>query len=225
MTQESLLTKKEILKMMIGFRRFRERFFKGQDHSVYDSLASTGQSPKTLMIACSDSRVDPAILFSSSPGEMFVVRNVANLVPPFESSIGFHGVSAAIEFAVVNLKVEQVVILGHRQCGGIRSLFQPEAIREGGFVQQWMTIADDAKNKVLKALPNGDLEQHCRECEKTSIVTSIHNLRSFPFIDTAIKNRGLQLIGVYFDLEDGQLSFYDEATDGFRELEISKVNT
>jgi carbonic anhydrase len=224
MTQESLLTKKEILKMMVGFRRFRERFFKEQ-HSLYDSLASTGQSPKTLMISCSDSRVDPAILFSSSPGEMFVVRNVANLVPPFESNIGFHGVSAAIEFAVVNLQVENVVILGHRQCGGIRSLFQPEAIREGGFVQQWMTIAGEAKEKVLKAHPNGDVDSHCRECEKTSIVTSLDNLRTFPFIDLAVKNRGLQLIGVYFDLEDGKLSFYDEVTDAFRELEISKVQT
>lgn len=223
MTQESLLTKKEILKMMVGFRRFRERYFKEQNHpSVYDALA-TGQSPKTLMIACSDSRVDPAILFSSSPGEIFVVRNVANLVPPFESNIGFHGVSAAIEFAVVNLQVENIVILGHRQCGGIRSLFQPEAVREGGFVQQWMTIAGEAKDKVLKANPHGDLETHCRECEKTSIVTSINNLRTFPFIDFAIKSRGLQLIGVYFDLEGGQLSFYDDQTEAFRELEISKV--
>ncbi|UYL07805.1 carbonic anhydrase [Bdellovibrio sp. SKB1291214] len=222
MTQESLLTKKEILKMMVGFRRFRERYFKEHNHSVYDALA-TGQSPKTLMIACSDSRVDPAILFSSSPGEIFVVRNVANLVPPFESNMGFHGVSAAIEFAVVNLQVENIVILGHRQCGGIRSLFQPEAVREGGFVQQWMTIAGQAKEKVLKAHPNADLDQHCRECEKTSIVTSIENLRTFPFIDFAIKSRGLQLIGVYFDLEGGQLSFYDDQTDAFRELEISKV--
>ncbi|WP_413581801.1 carbonic anhydrase [Bdellovibrio sp. HCB288] len=222
MTQESLLTKKEILKMMAGFRRFRERFFKGE-HSVYEDL-STGQSPKTLMIACSDSRVDPAILFSSSPGEIFVVRNVANLVPPFESNMGFHGVSAAIEFAVVNLQVENIVILGHRQCGGIRSLFQPDAIRKGGFVQQWMSIAEEAKNKVLQAHPHGDLDQKCRECEKTSIVTSLENLRTFPFIDSAVKERGLQLLGVYFDLENGHLSFFDDMTQNFRELEISKVH-
>ncbi|WP_413584402.1 carbonic anhydrase [Bdellovibrio sp. HCB274] len=223
MTQESLLTKKEILKMMVGFRRFRERFFKEEQHSVYENL-STGQSPKTLMIACSDSRVDPAILFSSSPGEFFVIRNVANLVPPFESDRGFHGVSAAIEFAVVNLQVENIVILGHRQCGGIRSLFQPEVIREGGFVQQWMSIAEDAKNKVLATHAHSGLDQQCRECEKTSIVTSLDNLRTFPFIDFAVKNRGLQLIGVYFDLENGHLSFYDEVTEAFRELEISKVH-
>ncbi|MBO9668827.1 MAG: carbonic anhydrase [Bdellovibrio sp.] len=223
MTQESLLSKKEILRMMAGFRRFRERFFK-EEHSVYDSLASAGQRPKTLMIACSDSRVDPAILFSSSPGDIFVVRNVANLVPPFESNMGFHGVSAAIEFAVVNLQVENVVILGHRQCGGIRSLFQPENVKEGGFVAQWMTIAKEAKEKVLAALPGQDVDHLCRECEKTSIVTSLNNLRTFPFIESAVQSRGLQLIGVYFDLELGHLSFYDDTADTFRELDITKAH-
>ena len=223
MTQQELVVKKEILRMMAGFRRFRERFFKGE-HSLYDSLSTSGQRPKTLMISCSDSRVDPAIVFSSSPGDIFVVRNVANLVPPFESSVGFHGVSAAIEFATVNLEVENIVVLGHRQCGGIRSLFQPEAIRDGGFVQQWMTIAADAKNKVLEQNPSADVDHLCRECEKTSIVTSLENLRTFPFIEDAIQKRGLQLIGVYFDLESGQLSFYDDVASEFRELDLSKVS-
>ncbi|MGE5086004.1 MAG: carbonic anhydrase [Bacillota bacterium] len=224
MTQQELVVKKEILRMMAGFRRFRDRFFK-EGHSVYESLSTSGQSPKTLMIACSDSRVDPAILFSSSPGEIFVVRNVANLVPPFESSIGYHGVSSAIEFAVVNLEVENIVILGHRQCGGIRSLFQPEAIREGGFVQQWMRIAADAKTKVLEHSPSADVDHLCRECELTSIVTSLDNLRTFPFVQDAIQKRGMQLIGVYFDLELGRLSFYDDAISSFRELDLSKVPT
>jgi len=220
MTQD-LIFKKEILRMMAGFRRFRERFFK-EESSVYDRLASAGQRPKTLMIACSDSRVDPAILFSSSPGEIFVVRNVANLVPPFESSIGFHGVSAAIEFAVVNLEVENIVVLGHRQCGGIRALFQPENIRTGGFVAQWMTIAEEAKEKVLSKDPRGDIEAHCRECEKESIVISLKNLRSFPFIESAVQQRGLQLLGVYFDLESGQLWYHDDAIDQFQELPLQE---
>lgn len=216
------MVKKEILRMMLGFRRFRERFF-NEELSVFSKLVSGGQRPKTLMIACSDSRVDPAILFSASPGEIFVVRNVANLVPPFESSEGFHGISACIEFAVINLEVENIVVLGHRQCGGIRSLFQPENIKSGGFVAQWMTIADDAKNKVLTRSPDGDLESHCRECERESIVTSLQNLRSFPFVEEAIHRRGLQLLGVYFDLENGQLLHYEETTDSFRDVTLKDI--
>lgn len=210
------MLKKEILRMMAGFRRFRERFF--TESSVYNRLASDGQHPKTLMIACSDSRVDPAILFSSSPGEMFVVRNVANLVPPFESSGGFHGVSSAIEFAVINLKVENIVVLGHRQCGGIRSLFEPQIDRQGRFVTQWMTIAAQAKGNVLQKFPEADVETKCRECEKESIITSLENLRTFPFIESAIAERGLQLLGVYFDLENGQLWHYDDALGAFQEV-------
>lgn len=211
---------KELLRMVVGFRRFRERFF-AEENSVYTRLASSGQSPKTLMIACSDSRVDPAILFSTSPGDIFVVRNVANLVPPFESSIGFHGVSAAIEFAVVNLQVENIVVLGHRQCGGIRSLFQPENIKTGGFVAQWMTIADEAKKEVLAKARTQDVDTLCRECERASIVISLKNLRSFPFIETAIRDRNMQLLGVYFDLEDGHLSAYDSTTNSFQDIQVT----
>lgn len=209
--------KKEILKMVAGFRRFRDRFF-SEENSVYDRLASSGQRPKTLMIACSDSRVDPANLFSTSPGEVFVVRNVANLVPPFESNMGFHGVSAAIEFAVVNLEVENIVVLGHRQCGGIQSLFQPENIKQGGFVSQWMSIAKDAKEKVLLKLPHADLQTLCKECEQESIATSLKNLKSFPFIEEAIAKRDMQIHGIYFDLEQGQLWYYDDAIDAFSEI-------
>jgi carbonic anhydrase len=219
MTQDRVNLKKEILRMMVGFRRFRDRYFK-EEHSVYDRLASTGQSPKTLMIACSDSRVDPAILFSSSPGDIFVVRNVANLVPPFESDAGFHGVSAAIEFAVVNLQVEHIVVLGHRQCGGIRSLFEPENVKKGGFVSQWMSIASEAKQKVLSKAIAHDVDTLCRDCERESIVISLKNLRSFPFIAEAIDKRGLELIGIYFDLEHGQLWHYDDASDSFNELTV-----
>lgn len=202
---------------MAGFRRFREKFYEGEN-SFYQKLSSSGQSPKTLMIACSDSRVDPAILSSAQPGEIFVVRNVANLVPPFEESGGFHGVSASIEFAIVNLKVDNVVILGHRQCGGIRSLFTPEIVNEGGFVQQWMKIAGDAQSKVLSRFPEADLEQLCRECERESIITSLKNLETFPFVHQAQADRGLSLLGLYFDLEDGVLLQYEEEIQGFREL-------
>ncbi|MFN3454175.1 MAG: carbonic anhydrase [Pseudobdellovibrio sp.] len=214
-----MTVKKEILRMVAGFRKFKEKFFK-EEHPLYTRLA-TGQSPKTLMIACSDSRVDPAILFSSSPGEIFVVRNVANLVPPYESSMGFHGISSAIEFAVVNLKVENIVVLGHRQCGGIRSLFQPDNVKVGGFVHQWMTIAKEAKLKVL-GKGYEDLDVLCRECEKESIVVSLQNLKTFDFIREAIEQRDMQLFGVYFDLEKGELWNYNDQTDTFDELSIGE---
>jgi carbonic anhydrase len=219
MNQERGL-KKEILRMVAGFRKFRDRFF-NEETAVYSKLAAGGQRPKTLMIACSDSRVDPAILFSLSPGEIFVVRNVANLVPPFESNMGFHGVSAAIEFAVVNLEVENIIVLGHRQCGGIRALFQTENVKKGGFVSQWMSIAKEAKEKVVAKVPHdADIDTLCRECERESIVTSLSNLKTFPFVSEAVNDRGLQLIGIYFDLENGHLWYYDEMQGAFDELSL-----
>ncbi len=218
------IVSKEILKLMAGFRRFRTKYFSGED-ALYNRLSSTGQTPKTLIIGCSDSRVDPALISSSSPGELFVVRNVANLVPPYESSMsGFHGVSAAIEFAVVNLKVENVVVLGHRQCGGIRALVSGEQITEGSFVGQWMQIAKSARERVLSRFPQLDFESQCKECEMEAIITSIANLKSFPFVAEAIKSRDLKLFGIYFDLEQGQLFEYEESLASFKQLEIEKMD-
>lgn len=211
--------RREILRLLAGFRRFHRKFY-DSENNAFTKLTRRGQTPKTLIIACSDSRVDPAILSSANPGELFVVRNVANLVPPYESSSGFHGVSAAIEFAVVNLQVKNIVILGHRQCGGIRSLFTPEAVRSGGFVSQWMKIAKQAKDNVLKKYPDADLEQHCKECEKESIRASIDNLMTFPFVREAREFRGMQILGLYFDLELGQLLELDSEWKEFTQIQL-----
>lgn len=214
------MRKKEILRLVAGFRRFRERYF--LESHVYQRLASTaGQSPKTLIIGCSDSRVDPAIITSAHPGELFVVRNVANLVPPFEeATIGLHGVSSAIEFAVENLKVENIVILGHRQCGGIRALMLGNA-KPNSFVSRWMSIAQSAKDRVLaKVDASTDEETLCRHCEMESIVISLQNLRTFPFVEKAIKERDLNLIGAYFDLEQGQIFDFDDESGSFRQIEV-----
>ena len=209
----------EIQKLISGFRLFREKYFQGNE-SVYEKLSSAGQNPKTLIIGCSDSRVDPAIISSASPGEIFVVRNVANLGPPYEANSGFHGVSAAIEFAVVNLKVENILVLGHRQCGGIRSLFTAPISEENGFVQQWMKIAEPAKNSVLKKFPEASEDTLCRKCEMESITTSLSNLRSFPFVTAALASRPLTILGIYFDLELGQLFSYDEVSADFKEISL-----
>lgn len=213
------MPKKEIARLLSGFRRFREKFFLGDD-PTYGKLSAGWQGPKTLIIGCSDSRVDPAILSSSGPGDLFVVRNVANLVPPFEPGSGVHGVSAGIEFAVVNLKVENVIVLGHRQCGGIRALLFPQEIQAGGFVQQWMRIAEPARQRAVAATPPEDEEALWRRCELESIRISIGNLRSFPFVSEAVGSRGLALLGLYFDLERGELLELDEATGRFSPIRV-----
>lgn len=212
------MRRKEILKLVAGFRRFHERTFL-KEGSIYSRLED-GQAPKTLIIGCSDSRVDPAILTSASPGELFVVRNVANLVPPYESAkTGLHGVSAAIEFAVVNLKVENVVILGHRQCGGIRALMTSKEKSEG-FIGQWMSIAEQVKQNVLASHSGDDIETQCIHCEKESIVNSIKNLKTFPFVTEALKDRNMLILGIYFDMENGELLEFDEEISAFKQIEV-----
>lgn len=209
---------------MAGFRRFREKYFSGED-ALYQRLM-TGQSPKTLIIGCSDSRVDPAMISGASPGEIFVVRNVANLVPPCESGKhGLHGISAAIEFAVNNLKVENIVILGHRQCGGIRALMSGNAQSESAFIGRWMEIIGSARDNVLKKHSTLDFEKQCRECEMEGIKVSLDNLRTFPFVTEAISSRGMRLFGIYFDIEQGQLFELDDASNEFRQLDLDREHT
>jgi carbonic anhydrase len=211
-----------VIKLMAGFRRFREKYFQeGQNgESVYQRLATAGQTPKTLLIGCSDSRVDPAILTDASPGELFVVRNIANLVPPCEpSTVGFHGTSSAIEFAVVDLKVDNIIILGHRQCGGIRALMRG-VTKTGSFVGQWMSIADEARKVVITKYPDADEEGQWRLAEMESLKVSYRNVHTFPFVKEAVKNGQLNIICVYFDLELGQLWEYEEPSQQFRQLEI-----
>jgi carbonic anhydrase len=212
----------EILRLMAGFKKFRDKYFAGE-HPLYERLSSStgpGQTPKTLIIGCSDSRVDPALITSASPGELFIVRNVANLVPPFEKGGGFHGVSAAIEFAVVNLKVENIIVLGHRQCGGIRALMLNHQTEPNGFVDRWVRIAQDAKDRVLAAHQGEDDESLCRHGELEAIVTSLNNLKTFPFVRTAIEDRGLSVMGIYFDLESGHLLEFDDEAGNFRCIEM-----
>ncbi len=214
------MSKIEILRLMAGFRKFRDKYF-ANEHPLYPRLsAGSGQSPKTLIIGCSDSRVDPAIITSAAPGELFIVRNVANLVPPFEKGGGFHGVSAAIEFAVVNLKVDNVIVLGHRQCGGIRALMLNDQSQNSSFVNQWVNIAQEAKQKVLQKFHGESEENLCRHGELESIVTSLKNLRTFPFVQSAVLDRGLAIMGIYFDLESGQLLECDEEQGSFKNIEL-----
>ena len=213
-----------IYRLMVGFRKFREKYFQPDEHehSFYGKLASAGQTPKTLLIGCSDSRVDPAILTGAAPGELFVVRNVANLVPPCETShSGFHGTSSALEFAVVNLKVDNIIILGHRQCGGIRALMTSSpSDNSQSFIRRWMTIAEEAREKVLTEYADSDDDTKWKMGEMEAMKVSIKNLKSFPFVREAIASRNLNIMGIYFDLEQGKLWELDENSQKFRQLEI-----
>ncbi|CAN5668582.1 carbonic anhydrase [soil metagenome] len=212
-----------LYRLIAGFKRFREKYFlqEDADSSIYTRLSTIGQNPKTLLIGCSDSRVDPAILTGASPGDIFVIRNVANLVPPCETSdVGFHGTSSAIEFAVLNLKVENVIILGHRQCGGIRALMSREPLVKKTFISQWMNIVEEVHQHVHASHPDADDDTRCRLAEMESIRVSLRNLRSFPFVEEAIASRNMNVIGVYFDLEQGQLWHFDDATQAFVRLPV-----
>ncbi|MDX9731750.1 MAG: carbonic anhydrase [Bdellovibrionales bacterium] len=212
------MNRKELVRLVAGFKRFRQKYF-DVETSVYRKLSS-GQTPKTLIIGCSDSRVDPALLSSASPGDLFIVRNVANLVPPYEENGGFHGVSSAIEFAVLNLKVENVIVLGHRQCGGIRALMAGPGENKSTFISRWVSIAEDAKQRVLAKYAGADPDELCHRCELESIRTSLRNLRTFPFVQEAIETRQMNLIGAYFDLEEGRLLELNEATGEFSALPL-----
>lgn len=213
------MANREIKRLLAGFRRFQDRYYNTEKESFLKQLAG-GQSPKTLMIACCDSRVDPALMTDASPGELFVVRNVANLIPPYEDGLGFHGVSAAIEFAVVNLKVENIIVLGHRRCGGIQAMVTGSKTRTQGFVSKWMKIADIAHQRILRRHPGADVDTLCRACELESIVVSIENLNTFPFVQEALAQNSLQIMGAYFDLESGQLLSYDEFSRQFANVEM-----
>ena len=204
--------------LVSGFRRFQHRYFV-QDRSVYDRLTRAGQSPAALVIACCDARVDPAIVTDSDPGDLFVVRNVANLVPPYETGGHYHGTSAALEFAVCTLKVRHVIVLGHAQCGGIRALIETgPGGNDTGFVAPWMSIAEDARREVERRLPAATPEARAQACEQAAIRVSLRNLASFPFVSGAIARGALDVHGWYFDMTCGRLLGCRPGDETFVEL-------
>lgn len=207
----------ELKKLVDGFHRFRTKYFV-KDTELFEHLNAEGQSPKTLIIACSDSRVDPALLTQAKPGDIFVIRNVANLVPPYEIGGGYHGVSSAIEFAVVNLKVENVVVLGHEHCGGINALMTGNSNPQPSFIGSWVSIAKEAREEVLRELPGAKPKEQLDACTKKAVLISMENLMSFPFIQERMKNKELKIYGWFFELEHGRLLQFDYEQKKFLEI-------
>jgi carbonic anhydrase len=205
-----------------GYKSFYKKYFEDDHNTFYRNLVEKGQAPKTMIIACSDSRVDPATVLGCSLGEVFVVRNVANLVPPCENDTKHHGTSAALEFAVCFLKVEHIIIFGHSHCGGIRALLsdfsKPSAT--SGFISSWMDIALGAKQKALDDQGSPTLqEKHC--CEY-SLINSLHNLTSFPWIAERVRTKELTLHAWHFDLETGNIRRFNPQNQCFENLVTTK---
>jgi carbonic anhydrase len=198
-----------------GYRRFRQGDWQRQ-RARWGQLAE-GQSPQVMVIGCSDSRIDPAQVFDAGPGEMFVVRNVANLVPPFELGGFRHGVSAALEFAVTQLGVREIVVMGHGQCGGVAASltrrFVDKPPGEGGFIAHWMDMLDPARDRIEAELGHGP--EAVRALELECVRVSLANLRTFPFVPPREEEGSLRLIGAYFSIADGILHVLDAATNEF----------
>lgn len=199
-----------------GYRRFRSAEW-GEERARWAELAE-GQSPKVMVIACSDSRVDPSQIFDARPGEMFVVRNVANLVPPFEPDNNYHGVSAALEFAVTQLQVEELVVMGHGACGGcaaaLTGQFDGAKSGAGHFIAHWVDMLDEARDRVLARFP--DLGPDAvRAMEHEGVRVSLRNLSTFPWVRDRVADGRLRLHGAYFAIADGALALLDPATDSF----------
>ncbi|MFN3450710.1 MAG: carbonic anhydrase [Sphingorhabdus sp.] len=202
----------EFAVLVEGYRRFKSDAYVRQK-ARYDELASDGQAPPIMIISCCDSRVDPATVFDTKPGQVFALRNVASLVPPYEIGGGLHGVSAAIEFGVLGLEVRHIVVLGHAQCGGIKASLEGANLGHGGhsFIDGWVDIVRPARDKIL-ASTSKDPQ---RDLELDAIRVSLQNLRTFPFIAEREHSAQLKLHGAYFGIADGNLHVLNDQTDQF----------
>ena len=185
-----------------GYRRFRTERWPAA-RAEYEALATHGQKPHTLVVACSDSRADPALIFDAAPGELFVVRNVANLVPPYQPDGQLHGVSAALEFGVKVLNVSRIVVMGHAYCGGVHAMLNGAPDTCGDFVAPWVAQAAPVVRLICESFPGEESE---RLAEETVVRLSLENLRTFPWIAEREAAGELTLSGLHFGIANGVLT-------------------
>jgi carbonic anhydrase len=200
-----------------GYRRFREKDW-ARERERWAELAE-GQSPKVMILACADSRSDPAQIFDARPGEMFVVRNIAALAPPFETSQGYHGVSSALEFAVTQLKVGEILVMGHGMCGGcaaaLTGQFDDVSPGEGHFIGDWVGMLKPIRDEVRSRHEELDRPAFL-DMEHEAVKVSLANLRTFPWIAERERAGELKLHGAHFSISEGRLYVLDEAEGEFR---------
>ncbi|HUW79602.1 MAG TPA: carbonic anhydrase [Acidocella sp.] len=192
--------------LLDGYARFRKGYWR-RHKKRFSTLARDGQSPPAMIIACADSRVAPEMIFDCAPGEIFVVRNVSALVPPYAPDTGNHGTSAALEFAVTALKVRSIVVLGHSQCGGIRALMHGPRGEHDDFIASWMAIAHKARQRVCDSpdAATQNFDTLCYACELESIRVSLANLMTFPWVAARVTKGDLTLAGMHFNVQTGKL--------------------
>jgi carbonic anhydrase len=203
-------------KLLQGYRSFRDGSYENSRNLIED-LVTRGQRPQVAVVACSDSRVDPALLFQSDPGDLFMVRNVANLVPPMEEEGTYHGTSAALEFAVLGLGVKHLVVLGHAHCGGIRLMMDAQPGSPAfKYVSPWVSMLAAAHRRVLATMGQADETARIRACEKNAVLVSLENLTTFSWVRERVENGELQLHGWYVDIAIPELSAYDWESASFK---------
>ncbi|AXV16863.1 carbonate dehydratase [Neorhizobium sp. SOG26] len=210
-------------RLLAGYRNFMSGRYT-DERERYRLLAEKGQKPHTLLIACCDSRAAPETIFDCGPGELFVVRNVANMVPRYEPDSQFHGTSAAIEYAVQVLEIDNIVVMGHGRCGGIQAALDPnlEPLSPGDFIGRWMSLVRPAAEQIQS---NNLMTASERQTalERVSIRNSIANLKTFPFVRNGIETGALDVHGAWFDISTGELWVMDEQGD-FMRPELNGVN-
>ncbi len=213
---------KEIDYLIKGYKNFRQQYFE-KDKALYKNLVTIGQQPKYLVVACSDSRVDPAIILDCKPGDLFVIRNVANLIPPCEFDSHYHGTSAALEFGICDLGIRDIIILGHSQCGGITALLEnykkSKSFTMNSFLSQWVEIAKPACHQVINDHPNLSTPDQADICAQHSLLYSLENLNTFSWIKEGIDNGTLSLHAWYFDLNTGKIHFFHPEYQKFEVLD------
>lgn len=197
--------------------KFRQKYFEGQK-DFYKNLVEQGQQPKYLVVACSDSRVDPSLILNCKPGDLFVIRNVANLIPPYEIDTHYHGTSAALEFGICGLEIEEIILLGHSQCGGMLSLVSNQGQTEGNFISKWMELAQVSCETTLGEKQDLPALDRANLCAKSALLGSLNNLQSFPWISDRLKAGKLSIHLWYFDLASGLIYSYDQNSKEFEPL-------
>jgi carbonic anhydrase len=206
------------LRLLDGYRSFRAGRLP-TEQARYRELAESGQSPEIMVIGCCDSRVSPEVIFDARPGELFVVRNVANLVPPYAPDDRAHGVSAALEFAVQVLRVKHIIVLGHAHCGGIKAYANPTGpLSPGDFIGKWMAMIEPAAKATGEPSKFKSQNDYLEKLEQGSITTTLTNLMTFPCVRILVERGQLALHGAYFGVAEGELSLRDPKTGEFEKM-------